>query len=102
MDISLNINSIFQRRIVFFVFLCCFLIKSFIFGMFSCWLFFQISTGYNENIATLPDFYTGNVRQTTLQWFNYLSLIFGILFFIITIKSFHYLGRYNKNKVFLY
>jgi hypothetical protein len=93
LTLSININTVYRKKLVFLVFLIGVLIKTVIWSLFGVWLFFQISTGYNENVATNEGFYTEEVRRTGLQWFNYVSFVFGILFFYISLRVFSLFGK---------
>lgn len=92
LNLSNNINSVYRKKLVFFVFFIGVIIKTVLWSFFGIWLFFQISTGYNENVATNDGFYTEEVRRTNLQWFNYVSFILGFLFFYITLRLFSLFG----------
>jgi hypothetical protein len=75
------------------VFLIGIIIKGIAWTFYSSWFFFQISTGYNQNVLTNEGFYTSEVRHTALQWFNYTSFGLGIILFYILLRVFNLFGK---------
>ena len=96
--LSVKINSVYRKKLVFLVFFLGVVIKALIWTIFAVWFFFQISTGFNENVPTNEGFYTTEVRRTNLQWFNYSGFILGIAFFYISIRVFLLFGKLNSRK----
>ena len=93
LNLSININSVYRKKLVFMVFLIGIIIKRVAWAVFCSWVFFQISTGYNQNVLTNEGFYTSEVRHTTLQWFNYSSFALGVIFFYILLRIFNLFGK---------